>query len=251
MTHGVILEMVASLATLTFLEIILGIDNIVFLAVAVEGLPEEKRSFGRQVSLWAAMGLRIAMLSSLVWLEHLDAPLMTVIGRPITIKDLVLILGGLFLIAKGTTEVHHAIEKDAETDIEGRAKRVSLTSFFLQTALINIIFSLDSVITAVGMTSHLWVMITAVVASTIVMLFAARPVAEFIQRRPTTKLLALAFILLIGVALVADGLGVHLPRGYIYFAIAFSLFVEMLNIAQINARRRALARRASGTPPKA
>jgi len=227
-------EVLASFATLTFLEIILGIDNIVFLAVAVHRLERAQRPMGRRVGLALAMVLRIGMLGGLVWLTRMNMVLFSLFGRALSIKDLVLIAGGLFLLAKGTTEIHDAIENDEIEDhlAESRGKGpAKLWAVILQIGLINIIFSIDSVVTAVGMTSNLPVMIAAVVASTLVMLFAAKPVGDFIHHRPTTKLLALSFILLIGVALVADGLGFHMPRGYLYFAIAFSMFVEMLNIA--------------------
>ena len=225
-------EALASLAALTFLEIVLGVDNIVFLAMAVHRLPPERRSVGRRIGLGLAMLLRIGMLVGLVWLAHLDIILFHVLGRGITVKDLVLIAGGLFLLAKGTTEIHETLEAEAEAaDSPRRSGRAGFVAVMIQIGLINIVFSLDSVITAVGMTDNLPVMIAAVVASTGVMLFAARPVGDFIHHRPTTKMLALSFILLVGVALVADGLGFHLPRTSIYFAIAFSLFVEVLNIS--------------------
>ena len=231
-------EVLASFVALTFLEIVLGLDNIVFLAVAVERLAEDQRSRGRQIGLWLAMVPRILMLIGLVWLERLDIALFHVLGRSFTIKDVVLIAGGLFLLAKGTTEIHDTIETEPEAPGGPATRGASLVAVIAQIGLINIIFSFDSVITAVGMTDNLPVMIAAVVASTLVMLFAAKPVGDFIHRRPTTKMLALSFILLIGVALVADGLGFHLPRAYLYFAIAFSLFVEFLNIAHLRARRR-------------
>ncbi len=222
-------EVLASFATLTFLEIILGIDNIVFLAMAVHRLERAERPTGRRVGMALAMVLRIAMLGGLVWLTKLSVALFTAFGRAFSIKDLVLIGGGLFLLAKGTTEIHDAIEGHAP-DAAPKGGHAKLWPVIVQIGLINIVFSIDSVVTAVGMTNNLPVMIAAVVASTLVMLFAAKPVGDFIHHRPTAKLLALAFILLIGVALVADGLGFHLPRGYLYFAIAFSMFVEMLNI---------------------
>jgi len=230
-------EVLASFAALTFLEIILGVDNIVFLAVAVMRLEPERQHLGRQIGLWLAMGLRILMLVGLVWITHMDIALFHVLGRAVTIKDLVLIAGGLFLLAKGTLEIHEAIEEEPHEG-GGPRKRASFLAVMLQIALINVIFSLDSVITAVGMTDKLGVMISAVVASTLVMLLAAKPVGDFIHHRPTTKMLALSFILLIGLALVADGVGFHMPRAYLYFAIAFSLFVEVLNIAYHKARRR-------------
>jgi predicted tellurium resistance membrane protein TerC len=234
-------EGLASFATLTFLEVILSIDNIVFLAVAVQRLPPDKRSSGRRIGLSLAMVLRILLLAGLVWASNLDISLVSVLGRRVTVKDAVLVMGGLFLLAKGTGEIHDAMEEAARHDVAVAPPHdasASMLSVILQIGIINIVFSLDSVITAVGMTNQLVTMIAAVVASTLVMLFAAKPVGDFIHHRPTTKMLALAFILLIGVALVADGIGFHIPRGYIYFAIAFSLFVEILNSAFQGRRRQ-------------
>ena len=234
-------EGLASFATLTFLEVVLSIDNIVFLAVAVQRLAPEQRPTGRRIGLSLAMVLRILLLVGLVWATNLDIRVVEILGRSLTVKDVVLIAGGLFLLAKGTGEIHDAMEEAAARESEAtpdNVKRGRMTSVILQIGVINIVFSLDSVITAVGMTNQLPIMIAAVVASTLVMLFAAKPVGDFIHHRPTTKMLALAFILLIGVALVADGVGFHIPRGYVYFAIAFSLFVEILNSALPNRRRR-------------
>ncbi|HEY5070713.1 MAG TPA: TerC family protein [Caulobacteraceae bacterium] len=231
-------EIFASFFTLTFLEIVLGIDNIVFLAVAVHRLEPGRRPLGRHLGLTLAMVLRILMLVGLVWMSRMEAPLFHLLGRAFTIKDMVLIGGGLFLLAKGTTEIHDAIETDPAEEGAADAGSARFLAVVVQIGVINIIFSLDSVITAVGMTSDLGVMIAAVVASTLVMLFAAKSVGDIIHRRPTTKMLALSFILLIGVALIADGLGFHLPRPYLYFAIAFSLFVEFLNIGYHRARAR-------------
>jgi predicted tellurium resistance membrane protein TerC len=231
-------EALASFAALTFLEVVLGIDNIVFLAIAIERLAPPQRRTGRRLGLSLAMVLRILMLAGLVWLTRLDVGLFRVLGRAVTVKDLVLIGGGLFLLAKGTQEVHDAMEAATPAPAAPAGARWSpLPTVVIQIGLINIVFSIDSVITAVGMTSNLGIMIAAVVASTLIMLFAAEPVGQFIHRRPTTKMLALAFILLIGVALIADGLGFHIPRGYIYFAIAFSLFVEVLNVSRGRKRR--------------
>jgi len=234
-------EGLASFATLTFLEVVLSIDNIVFLAVAVQRLAPEQRSTGRRIGLALAMVLRILLLVGLVWAANLDIRLFQVLGRNLSVKDVVLIGGGLFLLAKGTGEIHDAMEEAGEDAQPAAVNRRGLASVILQIGVINIVFSLDSVITAVGMTNQLPIMIAAVVASTLVMLFAARPVGDFIHHRPTMKMLALAFILLIGIALVADGVGFHIPRGYVYFAIAFSLFVEILNSA-LHARRRRAAR---------
>ena len=233
-------EGLASFATLTFLEVVLSIDNIVFLAVAVQRLAPDQRSTGRRIGLSLAMVLRILLLAALVWASNLDISLLNVLGRHVTVKDAVLLAGGLFLLAKGTGEIHDAMDEAARLDasvVQQPVERDRMISVILQIGIINIIFSLDSVITAVGMTNQLFTMIAAVIASTLVMLFAAKPVGDFIHHRPTTKMLALSFILLIGVALVADGIGFHIPRGYIYFAIAFSLFVEILN-STFQARRR-------------
>jgi predicted tellurium resistance membrane protein TerC len=233
-------EGLASFATLTFLEIVLSIDNIVFLAVAVQRLAPDQRSTGRRIGLALAMVLRIALLAGLVWASNLDISLVSVLGRRVTVKDAVLLAGGLFLLAKGTGEIHDAMDEAArpgEAEESPPIEPAGMPSVILQIGIINIVFSLDSVITAVGMTNQLFTMIAAVVASTLVMLSAAKPVGDFIHHRPTTKMLAFSFILLIGVALVADGIGFHIPRGYIYFAIAFSLFVEILN-STLQARRR-------------
>jgi predicted tellurium resistance membrane protein TerC len=236
----------ASFAALTFLEVVLGIDNLVFLAVAIQRLAVSQQATGRRLGLMTAMLLRILMLIGFVWAANLNIHLLKILGRALTIKDLVLIAGGIFLLAKGTQEIHDAMEVAADPNDASVAEKKGsrgILGVTLQIGLINIVFSLDSVITAVGMTNELPVMIAAVVASTLVMLFAAEPVGVFIHHRPTTKMLALSFILLIGVALVADGLGFHIPRAYIYFAIAFSLFVEMLNSASANRRSQRKPRR--------
>ena len=220
----------ASFATLTFLEIILGIDNLIFLALAVQRLPPERRGSGRLVGLALAMALRILMLIGLVWIANIDIVVFQLFGRSVTVKDLVLICGGLFLLTKGTVEIHDELEApQSRTANDAGSAGSTFLGVVGQIGLINIVFSLDSVITAVGMTNDLWVMIAAVVASTLVMLRAAAPVETFINSRPTMRMLAFAFILLVGVALIADGIGFHIPRGYVYFAIAFSLFVELLN----------------------
>jgi predicted tellurium resistance membrane protein TerC len=234
-----------SLATLTFLEIILGLDNLLFVSVAVGNLKGKKQASARRIGVWGAMVLRIAMLAGIFWIIGLDAnPLFTfpeglsaIFGAndehartafsEVTIKDLILLVGGLFLLWKGTQEIHSAVEGAGH---EKATAKTSMIGVIVQLFIINIVFSLDSVITAVGMTKILSVMVAAIVLSTIVMAFAAEPLGGFLEKHPTTKMLALAFILLVGVALVADGAGFHIPRGYLYFAIAFSLFVEILNI---------------------
>jgi predicted tellurium resistance membrane protein TerC len=232
-----------SLSALTFLEIILGIDNLLFVSIAIGKLKGQQQKRARQFGVWGAMVLRILMLSGIFWIIQLEeAPLIhlpenwaTMLGitehvedfTAFTIKDLILLAGGLFLLFKGTQEIHSTVQGTEHEEADAKS---DFTGVLVQLAVINIVFSLDSVITAVGMTDILAVMISAVVLSTFVMAFAAKPLADFIDKHPTMKMLALAFILLVGVALVADGLGFHIPRGYLYFAIAFSLVVELLNI---------------------
>jgi predicted tellurium resistance membrane protein TerC len=234
-----------SLTTLTFLEIVLGIDNLLFVSIAVGKLKGRQLANARRFGIWGAMVLRILMLSGVFWIIRLDAtPLLTLPATWVmaagahdpqsineasafTVKDLVLLAGGLFLVWKGTQEIHSSVHGSAQEEADAKS---DFSAVIVQLIVINIVFSLDSVITAVGMTDILAVMIGAVVLSTFVMAFAAQPLGDFIERHPTMKMLALAFILLVGVALMADGLGFHIPRGYLYFAIAFSLAVEMLNI---------------------
>ena len=221
-------EIWMALATLTFLEIVLGIDNVVFIAVIADRLPPDQRAAARRLGLALALVMRIILLFSLVWIAHLEAPLFTAFGHEVSWRDIILMGGGLFLLAKGTSEIHHTIE--GEEHGASSVAQQTFVSAVAQIAVIDAVFSLDSIITAIGMTDVLPVMITAVVIAIGVMLLAAKTVGEFIQKHPTTKMLALSFLLLIGVALVADGLGFHIPRGYIYFAIAFSLLVEVFNI---------------------
>ena len=226
-------DALASFAALTFLEVVLSVDNILFVAVAAARLAPERQALGRQLGLWLALVLRVAMLAGLVWLTRLDGVLVSAFGHPVTIKDTVLIAGGLFLLYKGSTEIHDSLRGEDASVGDGAARAPSgLAAVVLQIGLINVVFSLDSVITAVGMASQLVVMMAAVVIATFLMMVAAKPVGDFIERRPAAKLLGLAFILLVGVALIADGTGVHVPRGYLYFAIAFALFVELLNSAR-------------------
>ena len=239
MTELFSLNALASFVALTFLEIVLSVDNILFVAIAAARLPAEQRGLGRQLGLWLALVFRIGMLAGLVWVTRLDIALFTVFDHPVSLKDLVLIAGGLFLLYKGSTEIHDNIEAGGLQDgVEAPAPTSGLMGVVLQIGLINIVFSLDSVITAIGMSNQLAVMIAAVTVATFLMMVAAKPVGEFIERRPTAKMLGLAFILLVGVVLIADGMGFDMPRGYLYFAIAFSLFVEMLNGARGRKARR-------------
>lgn len=215
--------------TLTALEIVLGIDNIIFISILVGRLPPEQRPRGRTIGLSLAMITRILLLLSITWVMGLSAELFSVLGRAISGRDLILFGGGLFLIAKSTLEIHGSLEggEQEQRDAKGKA---SFLSVIIQIAIIDIVFSLDSVITAVGMADHVEVMIAAVIVAVIMMMFLAGPISDFVDRHPTIKMLALSFLILIGVALVGEGLGFHIPKGYIYFAMAFSVAVEMLNI---------------------
>jgi predicted tellurium resistance membrane protein TerC len=216
------------LLTLTVLEIVLGIDNIIFISILAGKLPNEQRGRARRVGLAGAMVSRIALLTVLAWIIRLTAPLFHLLGHPFSGRDLILIGGGLFLIAKSTREIHEGLEGEAGR--AGSGARASFASVVGQIVLLDIVFSLDSVITAIGMARHLSVMIAAVVLAVGVMMFAAAPISNFVHRHPTVKMLALSFLLMIGVSLIADGLGQHIAKGYIYFAMGFSVFVEMLNL---------------------
>ncbi len=226
-----------ALATLTALEIVLGIDNIIFISVLVGRLPEQQRNLGRRLGLALAMGTRILLLLSLAWIMRLTTPVFTLV-QDISGRDLILILGGLFLLWKSVTEIHASLEGDGEEPAIG-TKAVSFVGVLVQIAIIDIVFSLDSVITAVGLADQVMVMVLAIMLSVVVMMFAARPIGEFVDRHPTIKMLALSFLVLVGVTLMAEGFETHVPKGYIYFAMAFSVMVEMLNI---RLRKRAVAR---------
>jgi predicted tellurium resistance membrane protein TerC len=226
----------ASLLTLTALEIVLGIDNIIFISIMAGRLPPERQAHGRQIGLALALITRLALLASIAWISTLTNPLFTVGEFDISVRDLVLIVGGLFLLGKGTTEIHQNVEGEDEEG-ENSGGNASFTSVVVQIMILDIVFSLDSVITAVGMAQHLEVMMAAVIIAVGVMLFASGPVSNFVNGHPTVKMLALSFLLLVGVALVADGLHFHIPKGYLYFAIAFSVLVESLNLLA-NRRRR-------------
>ncbi|GEO40444.1 putative tellurium resistance membrane protein TerC [Skermanella aerolata] len=226
----------ASLLTLTALEIVLGIDNIIFISIMAARLPPERQARGRQVGLALALITRLGLLASIAWISTLTNPLFTIAEFDISIRDLVLIVGGLFLLGKGTTEIHQSLEGEEEEGSTGGT--ASFASVVVQIMLLDIVFSLDSVITAVGMAQTLEVMMAAVVIAVGVMLFASGPVSNFVNGHPTVKMLALSFLLLVGVALVADGLHFHIPKGYLYFAIAFSVLVEALNLLATRRRKR-------------
>jgi predicted tellurium resistance membrane protein TerC len=218
----------AALVTLTALEIVLGIDNIIFLSILVAKLPAHQQHSARLLGLGFAMVTRILLLLSLAWVMRLSNPLFSVLGQEVSGRDLILLFGGLFLIAKATMEIHSALEGPEEQTV-GRAA-ASYLGVIVQIGIIDIVFSLDSVITAVGLAQHVPVMVTAIVIAVLVMMFAAKAVGDFVDQHPTVKMLALSFLILIGVMLVADGLGQHIPKGYVYFAMAFSLGVEILNL---------------------
>jgi predicted tellurium resistance membrane protein TerC len=215
-------------ATLTALELVLGIDNIIFIAILVDKLPPANREFARRVGLVLAMVMRIGLLLVLAWIVGLVAPLFSVFDQEISGRDLVLILGGLFLIWKSTTEVHQSLEGEHEQ--KSSAAKATLASVMLQIVLVDMVFSLDSIITAVGMVDDVRIMIAAVIASVLLMMLFAGPIGRFVSDHPTIKMLALAFLVVVGVVLVAEGFDHHVPKGYVYFAMAFSVAVEMLNI---------------------
>ena len=229
----------ASFLTLTALEIVLGIDNIVFLSVASNTLPAERRAAARRIGLALAFVMRVILLSFAVWLTGLTKPIVALAGLTLSWRDLLLLSGGLFLLIKGTREIHDEVEGEPEAPPSGQAGApAAFAAVVVQITVLDAVFSLDSVITAVGMTRHLGVMVAAITVAILVMLFAAGAVGAFIARHPTTRMLALSFLLLVGVALIADGLHFHVPRGYLYFAIGFSLVVEVLNIQAARRRRR-------------
>ncbi|EOI3576516.1 TerC family protein [Cronobacter turicensis] len=216
-----------ALGTLTLLEIVLGIDNIIFLSLVVAKLPKYQQALARKMGLGAAMIMRLALLASIAWVVKLTNPLFTVFDQAISMRDLILLLGGLFLIWKASKEIHETIEGEEE------GLKTNVHSFFgaiFQIMLLDIIFSLDSVITAVGLSDHLFIMMAAVVIAVGVMMFAARPIGEFVERHPSVKMLALSFLILVGFTLMLESFDIHVPKGYIYFAMFFSIAVESLNL---------------------
>jgi predicted tellurium resistance membrane protein TerC len=234
-----------SLVTLTLLEIVLGIDNIVFISILSSKLPEAQQPKARQAGLAAALITRLMLLASLSWIAKLTKPLFDVYGHDISGRDLVLILGGLFLLYKSTVEIHEKVTH--EEDMSGvplkegkKKKKISFGSVIVQIMFLDIIFSLDSVITAVGMVDNLYVMMAAVVVAVLIMLIAVNPISNFVNKYPTVKMLALSFLLLVGMALVGEGFGQHIPKGYIYFAMFFSMSVEFLNIRASKGKKTAI-----------
>ena len=218
-----------ALATLSALEIVLGVDNIIFISILVGRLPPHERQRARVIGLGLAMFTRIALLLSLAWMMRLTNPLFSLAGHGISGRDLILLGGGLFLLAKAVTEIHNALE-GVEEQPSGKSAHAGFAATLIQIAIIDIVFSLDSVITAVGMVDQVAVMVLAIVIAVGIMMFAAKPIGDFVDAHPTVKMLALAFLILVGVALIGEGFAMHIPKGYIYFAMAFSVAVEMLNL---------------------
>jgi predicted tellurium resistance membrane protein TerC len=217
-----------ALVTLTFLEVVLGVDNVIFISILVGKLPKEQQQRGRTIGLGGAMGMRILLLLSLTWIMRLTQPLFTLFNHGFSGRDLILISGGLFLLWKATVEIHDKLEGE---EGHGTTKvKPSFGAVIGQIMLLDVIFSLDSVITAVGMANDISIMVTAVVIAVAIMMFSARAIGDYVMRHPTVKVLALSFLLMIGLTLVADGVGFHIPKGYIYFAMGFSIFVEAINL---------------------
>ncbi|MBS0182984.1 MAG: TerC family protein [Nitrospira sp.] len=230
MTHS---EMWIAFGTLTALEVVLGIDNIIFISVLVGRLPQRQRNVARRLGLGLAMVARLGLLFSISLMMELTAPLFTILSQVISGRDLILIIGGLFLLIKATHEIHNSLEGTDEQDLS--TVPVGLGMMLFQIALLDIVFSLDSVITAVGLVDEVSVMATAIIAAVLLMMFAARPIGDFVDAHPTIKILALSFLILVGVTLMVEGFDVHVPKGYIYFSMAFSVAVEMINL-RIRAR---------------
>lgn len=228
MEHFLTADGMIAFGTLFVLELVLGIDNIIFISIIASRVRKEDQNRARMTGLALAVITRIILLLSLSWLVSMTAPLFAVLGRNISGRDIILIVGGVFLLAKSTFEIHSKIEGDDHASLV-KKKHASFASTIAQILLLDIVFSLDSVITAVGMVDHIEIMIAAVICSTVVMIFSAKTISHFVDSRPTIKMLALSFLMLIGCSLVAEGLGTHIPKGYIYFSMAFSAFVEFLN----------------------
>ena len=222
------LEVIVPLITLISLEVILGIDNIIFISILADKLPEENRAKLRQLGLFLAMFLRLGLLAVVAWIMKLDKPLFTVLENQISGKDIILLVGGTFLLYKSTVEIYHKTEHAEETKKDG--KPAVFRDLLIQILLLDMVFSIDSIITAVGLVKELWIMYTAVVVSVIIMFFAAKPISNFISKHPSFKVLALSFLLMIGLTLIAEGLEVHVPKGYVYFAMFFSFLVNVIQL---------------------
>ncbi|MBN2977058.1 hypothetical protein BFW88_09715 [Pseudomonas fluorescens] len=233
-----------ALATLIVMEIVLGIDNLIFISILTNKLPEQHRAKARRIGISMALVLRLGLLSTIAFIVQLTTPVFEVFGQAFSWKDMILIAGGLFLVWKATTEIHHSMDPEPEEKAStSNVVTIGFAAAIGQILLLDLVFSIDSIITAVGMTEHLPIMIIAVVTSVIVMLVAAEPLAKFINDNPTVVMLALGFLIMIGMTLIAEGFGAHVPKGYVYAAMAFSAAIECLNIARRNRHKRLLAAR--------
>ncbi|MER0042542.1 TerC family protein [Pseudomonas sp. MGal98] len=231
-----------ALATLVVMEVVLGIDNLIFISILTNKLPEHQRSKARRLGIGAALVLRLALLGTVAWIVKLVDPVIELFGQAFSWKDIILIAGGLFLLWKATKEIHHAMDPEPEGDMfVGRAATVGFGAVIVQILLLDLVFSVDSIITAVGMTPHVPIMVVAVVAAVTVMLLAADPLARFINKNPTVVMLALGFLIMIGMTLIAEGFGAHVPKGYLYAAMAFSAVIEGLNMLSRRDKRKANA----------
>jgi len=234
-------EIWIALVTLTALELVLGIDNIIFISILAGKLPPEQRNKARKTGIALAAITRLLLLMVIAWIVGLTAPLFSIAGQAFSWRDLILIGGGLFLIAKATHEIHQKLEGASEHVNPAAVATATFGGVIAQVMVLDIVFSLDSIITAVGMVDERWVMVTAIIISIVFMLAFARPIGDFVERHPTVKVLALAFLIMIGLVLIADGFGLHIPKGYIYTAMAFSVFVEMINLAVRRRQARKVA----------
>ncbi|KAB0563939.1 TerC family protein [Pseudomonas sp. R11F] len=231
-----------ALATLIVMEIVLGIDNLIFISILTNKLPEKHRAKARRIGISMALILRLGLLSTIAFIVQLTAPVIEIFGQAFSWKDMILIAGGLFLVWKATTEIHHSMDPEPEEKVSaGNGVSIGFAAAIGQILMLDLVFSIDSIITAVGMTEHLPIMIIAVVVSVIVMLVAAEPLAKFINDNPTVVMLALGFLIMIGMTLIAEGFGAHVPKGYVYAAMAFSAVIELLNMARRNRHKRLLA----------
>jgi predicted tellurium resistance membrane protein TerC len=231
-------EVIMPLITLIALEVILGIDNIIFISILADKLPPEQRQKLRQLGIGLAMIMRLLLLTLISWIMKLDNELFNIMGRSISGKDLILLAGGTFLLYKSTREIYlKSEEEEHHYEDAAKKKQVSFRDMLFQILLLDIVFSIDSIITAVGMVDQLWIMYTAVVVSVSIMLFAAKPISDFISRHPSFKILALCFLLIIGISLIGEGLDFHIPKGYIYFSMAFSFFVDFIQMKTVKAKR--------------
>ena len=238
-----------ALATLVAMEIVLGIDNLIFISILSNKLPEADRARARRLGIGAALIMRLLLLATISWITQLTAPIFTALGHGFSWRDIILIAGGLFLVWKATKEIHHTVDPDdGKENMVGHTVKLTVGAAIFQILLLDLVFSLDSIITAVGMTDHIAIMYIAVIVAVTVMLVAADPLARFIQANPTIVMLALSFLLMIGMTLIADGMGFHVPKGYVYAAMGFSALVELLNMLARRASRRKKAE--SGTMPK-